>query len=274
MNEGLRRWIRSPKGMLTMLLFVLFVLGTVREGVVRTTPQVALAVLVCAVVDIASSALRRGRISPPDSALITGLMIGLILIPEAPPGAVVTAAGLASASKHWLRAPQFHLLNPAAAGLLGSLLLVPVGQSWWGALADLSPILIAVLLLGGAIIAWRINKRAAVLAFFGLYFTAFTLAALLLPPSGALAAVFRPPFLNACLFFGLLMVTDPATSPNRQTDQLWFGAITALVSAAAFIVTHGLHYLFIGLIVANAWFAWRRTIVAREAQPRIAATAP
>jgi Na+-translocating ferredoxin:NAD+ oxidoreductase RnfD subunit len=109
------------------------------------------------------------------------------------------------------------------------------------------------------VIAWRIQKLPMVIAFYGAYFAAFTLAALVInEPTASLAAVFRPPFVNAGLFFGFLMLTDPATSPNRPDDQALFGIGVAVVSAIAFVTTHGLHYLFIGLLVANAWWAWRR----------------
>jgi Na+-translocating ferredoxin:NAD+ oxidoreductase RnfD subunit len=177
-------------------------------------------------------------------------------------------------SKQLLRVGHFHLFNPAAAGLLGALLLVPAGQSWWGALADLPAQYLAIPLLGGSIVVWRVKKEACTLAFFGAYFAAFTLAALVLPGlAPAIAAVFRPPFINAALFSGFLMLTDPATSPTRSRDQLVFGAMAAVVSAAAFLGIHGLHFLFIGLLVANAWYAWRRTTLSHDRQETLATAA-
>jgi hypothetical protein len=257
--QALRRWLRSPKGNLTVLLCVLLALAIPVEGLGRIAGQLAAAVVVSSGIDVAVSLLRRGAVSIPDGALITGLMVGLIMVPGAPLPAVLTATVLAAASRHALRTSQSNLFNPAAFGLLASLLLVPTGQSWWGALADLPAPFIVVLLIGGSVIAWRVHKLPMVLAFFGAYFAAFTLAALVVNgPSASLAAVFRPPFLNAGLFFGFLMLTDPATSPTRFDDQLWFAAGTAIVSAAAFVTSYSLNYLFIGLLVANAWWAWRR----------------
>jgi Na+-transporting NADH:ubiquinone oxidoreductase subunit NqrB len=254
-----RRWLRSPKGNLTLLLGVLLVLAMPVEGIGRIASQLVVAVGLSIGVDLAVSLVRRGAISFPDGGLITGLMVGLILVPGAPMPAVLTATALAAASKHALRTTQSNLFNPAAFGLVAALLLVPAGQSWWGALADLPAVFVVVLLVGGGLIAWRVNKLPMVLVFFAAYFAAFTLAAIVVNgPSASLAAVFRPPFLNAALFFGFLMLTDPATSPNRLEDQLMFATGTATVSAVAFVAMHGLHYLFIGLLVANAWWAWRR----------------
>ena len=256
---GARRWLRSPKGNLTVLLLLLLSVAIPVEGIGRTAGQLVVATGLSIGIDVAVSLLRRGAISFPDGALITGLMVGMILVPGAPMTAVLSATALAAASKHALRTPQSNLFNPAALGLLASLLLVPAGQSWWGALADLPTPFVAVLVVGGTVIAWRVSKLPMVLAFFAAYFAAFTLAAIVVNgPNASLAAVFRPPFLDAALFFGFLMLTDPGTSPNRLEDQLLFGAGTATVSAVAFVTIHGLHYLFIGLLVANLWWAWRR----------------
>jgi hypothetical protein len=268
MTNKLRRWLRSPKGNVIVVLCLLAAIAIPFEGVGRVAVQLLAAVAVSIGIDLAVSVVRHGSVSFPDSALITGMMVGLILVPGASLAAVLTASGLAMASKHVLRTPQFHLFNPAAVGLLASLALVPTGESWWGALSDLPPPFLAVLLTGGGFVAWRVNKLPAVIAFFGAYFAAFTVAAIVVGGSNAsLAAVFRPPFLEAALFFGLLMITDPATSPSRLNDQVPFGGITGIVSAAAFVTTHGLHYLFIGLLVANAWFAWRRTMLGPSRQP-------
>jgi hypothetical protein len=255
----LRRWLRSPKGNLLALLCLLLALAVPVEGIGRIGWQIAAAVGLATGIDLGVSLLRRGEVSIPDGAVITGLIVGLILVPAAPLPAVLTATALAAGSKHVLRTSQSNLFNPAAFGLLASLLLVPTGQSWWGALADLPGAFIVVLLLGGSVIAWRVNKLPMVIAFFGAYFAAFTLTTIVVGvPTASLAAVFRPPFLNAGVFFGFLMLTDPATSPNRFQEQLLFGAATAAVSAAAFVTIHGLHYLFIGLLVANVGWAWRR----------------
>lgn len=262
-----RRWLRSPKGNLTVLLCLLLALAAPVEGTGRIAGQLVAAVALSIGIDLAVSLVRRGTLSIPDGALITGLMVGMILVPAAPLPAVLSATALAAASRHALRTSQSNLFNPAAFGLLASLLLVPAGQSWWGALADLPAPFVLVLLTGGGVIAWRVHKLPMVLAFFGAYFAAFTLAALVVSgPSASLAAVFRPPFLNAGLFFGFLMLTDPATSPVRVEEQLVFAAGTAIVSAAAFVTIHGLHYLFIGLLVANVGWAWRRATV-RPAGP-------
>jgi Na+-translocating ferredoxin:NAD+ oxidoreductase RnfD subunit len=254
-----RRWLRSPKGNLAVVLGVLLMVAIPVEGIARVAVQLMVAVGLSVGVDLAVSLARRGSVGFPDGALITGMMVGLILVPGAPMPAVLTATALAAVSRHALRTSQSNLFNPAAFGLLAALLLVPAGQSWWGALADLPIPFIAILLVGGGVIASRVKKLPMALAFFAAYFAAFTLTALVVSqPTASLAAVFRPPFLNAALFFGFLMLTDPATSPNAIEDQLVFGASTATISAAAFVTTHGLHYLFIGLLLANLGWAWRR----------------
>jgi Na+-translocating ferredoxin:NAD+ oxidoreductase RnfD subunit len=268
MITELRRWLRSPKGNLTLLLCVFIAVAAPVVGTGRIVGQVVAAVLISIAIDLGVSLARRGTVARPDGGLITGLIVGMVLGPGAPLGVTVAAAGLAMASKHVLRVPQFHLFNPAAFGLLASLVVLPSGQSWWGALGDLPAPFLAIPLIGGALVARRVNRLPSVISFFGAYFAAFSLAAVVVGGTNpSLAAVFRPPFLNAAVFFGFLMLTDPATSPSRLADQLLFGAVTGIVSAAAFVTTHGLHYLFIGLLVANAWFAVQRTRVRAPLNP-------
>jgi len=218
----------------------------------------------CAV-DVTLEMRRRNAIviTSPDGALITGLIVALVLIAGAPVLVALAAAGLAVASKHFLRAPQFHLFNPAAVGLLVALVVFPTGQSWWGALADLPPPFIAILVLGGALVANRVNRLPAVITFLGISFAVFTVAGLLLgTDQPRVAEVFRVPFINAAIFFACLMLTDPATSPGRPGEQVRFAGVVAIASAVCFVAVEGLWYLFVGLLAGNAWFAWRRSRIA------------
>jgi len=77
----------------------------------------------------------------------------------------------------------------------------------------------------------RLNKFPSVLIFLTLYFCLFTAVSLVTP--GAVAEMFRPPFVQAALFMAFFMLTDPPTSPNRYRDQVWYGAVVAVVACAA-----------------------------------------
>jgi len=135
------------------------------------------------------------------------------------------------------------------------------GQDWWGALPDLPPLALTALAAGGIFIAQRVNKITLVLAFLGTYYTLFTIAAFVGDPA-RVAEVFRPPDLNAVLYFVCFMLTDPPTAPTRQDDQIKCGVLVAITSFAAFEWLGAVCYLLIGLLIGNLWEAWRRRSIA------------
>jgi Na+-translocating ferredoxin:NAD+ oxidoreductase RnfD subunit len=90
----------------------------------------------------------------------------------------------------------------------------------------------------------------------------FTLAAFVGDPAHV-AELFRVPNVNAALFFAGFMLTDPPTSPVRYRDQVVYGGIVAAASAAIYLTLGGVYFLPGGLLVGNAWEAWRRWATSR-----------
>jgi len=257
-----RRFWRSPKGYLLMLLTTLAIVAGSQEGLSRVGPFVLAAALTAALLDVSLTLLTRRAWIFPDGALLSGLIVALVLSPREPWSVAATAAALAIFSKHLLRnpwAPRAHVFNPAAAGLLAVILLFNSSQSWWGALPDLPMPVLLLLLAGGYLVVDRIHKFWQVLTFLGAYFGLFTVAAFMtMGGTAGLAEVFRVPFINAALFFALVMLTDPPTSPNGEEEQMRFGVVVAGASVLAFLLVPGLAFLPLGLLTGNAWLAWRR----------------
>ena len=111
------------------------------------------------------------------------------------------------------------------------------------------------LVLQGRIVLQHVLPLA--LAFLGGYFLLFTISSWIGDPAHYVE-VYRQPDLHAALYFGFFMVTDPPTSPPRAKEQLIFGAITAVVCYAFFQLIGLVYFLSAGLMIANAWEAWRR----------------
>ena len=161
----------------------------------------------------------------PTSALLSGLIVAFILGPQEPWIAVAWVAAFASISKQVLATRREHIFNPAALALLGSALFLSSGQSWWGSLGDAPGPFTLVLIACGVFIVDRLNKFGLVLAFLATYFVAFTMASIF--DAASVAEMFRSPFVQSALFLALLMLTDPPTSPNRLSDQVWYGVVAA-----------------------------------------------
>lgn len=256
--EPLRRFFRTPKGLLLLVLPLLAALAAMHEGVRLVLPEVIGAAVAAALLDVAMARVIRGAWFFPSGALLSGLIVALIISPTQPLAVAVITAMLAVNAKYLFRARGRHIFNPAALALVAAYFLFASEQSWWGALSNMPLPLVVVLLATGVFIADRVNKLPMVLAFLGCYLALFTLATFV-GHAGQAAEIFRTPDINAALFFAFFMLTDPPTSPARYRDQVIYGVIVAVASATIFLTIGALYYLPAGLLIGNGWEAWRRT---------------
>ena len=260
--RALRRFFRSPKGLMLLVLALLAALAAPRAGLAIVAPGLLVAMAGAALLDAPLLRLTRGEWQAPSGALLSALFVALVLDPHEPWYVPLCTAILAVNSKYLFRTRWANVFNPAAIALVANYFLFGSGQSWWGALPDLPLPFLAVLLATVIFIAQRVNKLPMVLAFTCAYFALFTLAAFVGDPA-RVAEVFRVPNLNAALFFAGFMLSDPPTSPARQRDQLVYGGIVAAASAAIYLTLGGVYFLPGGLLVGNAWEAWRRWATSR-----------
>ena len=96
-----------------------------------------------------------------------------------------------------------------------------------------------------------------VLSFLAVYFVLFTLTAYL-GDAQRVAEIFRSPDIEGVLYFALIILTDPPTSPAKYPDQLICGVIVAVVSYVVFEKFGVVYFLLAGVLVGNVWEAWRR----------------
>jgi Na+-translocating ferredoxin:NAD+ oxidoreductase RnfD subunit len=256
-SAALHHYFRTPKGLTIALLLPLAIVGAIGVGWRLVLPGLLAATLSGMFVDLLILRWRKHRWVFPDGALLTGLIVAMILSPHERwwVGAVTTVIGVAS--KYAVRVRKANVFNPAALGLVVTFYMYDTGQSWWGALGDLPPVAIALLLAAGWFAALRIRKLPGAIAFLGVYFLIATVAAYMSEPR-QVAELFQVPDLNAALFCAFFMVTDPPTSPGRGRDQAFFGGLTAAIAFAVFKWIGGAYYLLAGVLVANVWDAWLR----------------
>lgn len=251
-----RRFLRTPKGTLACVFFVLLALGGTAAGWSSVLPQILVAVASASMVDLLIARLDQRRLGWPSSAILSGMIIAFVLGPETPLLVTGCLGIVAVLSKHLFATSRWHVFNPAALALLVSIPLFATGQSWWGALPDLGWPFLLVLLVGGALVVGRIDKFPLVLAFAGTYFGLFTLVALIQPT--AVAEMFRSPFIQSALFLAFFMLTDPPTSPSRRHEQVWVGALAGATCCVAHLLGVGQAYLLIGVLTGNVALAIRR----------------
>ena len=252
-----RRFIRTPKGLLLVVLVVLWACAAAGESVARAAEGTGAAIVVAMAIDGLMLRRRRRRWVFPDGALLTALIVAMVLSPSEPWYVPASTAGIAVLSKYLVRVRTANVFNPAAIGLAATYFLFDTAQSWWGALPEIAPGAIVLLLATGLFVARRVNKVPLVLSFLGSYWLLFTVAAFLGDPA-RVAELYRAPDLHAALYFAFFMATDPPTSPPRHRDQLVYGALVAIVSFAVFEANGAVYFLLAGLLAANVWEGWRR----------------
>ncbi|WP_309134659.1 FAD-dependent oxidoreductase [Cellulomonas sp.] len=167
-----------------------------------------------------------------ESSVLTALLLGLLLWPDASP-AGLASAGLAGAAagltKVLVRYGGRHVANPAAAGALvlglASAALGGPGPVWWAA----TPLMAPVVVPAGLAVVRRCRAEAVALAAVGTYVVLVVprLVASGVAPGDALATVLlsHPVVLAACF-----MVVEPLTQAPRRHQRV---AVAVLVGAAA-----------------------------------------
>jgi len=251
------RFFRTPKGVLTIVLGILLAWAVPAAGVRAVMPGLLVATAAAMLLDLVILRIRGGRWEFPSGALLTALIAVMVLSPQEPWHVAAITAVIGVASKYAFRVRRANVFNPAALGLVVTFYVFNTGQSWWGALPDVTPWAIVLLAGAGIFMTHRVNKMPMVLAFLGTYFLLFTVTAFVGDPA-RLAEIFRAPDLQASLYFAFFILTDPPTSPTKYAHQVICGLLVASIGYAVFEWTGAAHYLLSGVLAGNLWEAVRR----------------
>jgi Na+-translocating ferredoxin:NAD+ oxidoreductase RnfD subunit len=253
----LRHFFKTPKGLLTVVLLLLGLTAASHEGFRVVAPGVLSAVAVAATLDVLILRTRHTRWEFPSGAVLTALFVSMVLSAQTPWYVVALTSALAVLTKYIVRTRAGNVFNPAALAIVATFPVFHAGQSWWGAMPEVAPVLQLALIVSGVFIADRVNRLPLVLAFLAAYFGLFTVTSFIGDPA-SVSEVFRTPDLQAVFFFAVFILTDPPTSPVRYQDQVIFAMIVALASYAIFVSIGAVYYLLAGVLVGNVWEAWRR----------------
>ncbi len=233
-------WRANIKHQMIALLVVFGAAGGVLLGPASTLPQMAIGVAVAVGLDgfIVFAKSRKPFLSI--SAIISGLIVAEVLPPGVRPLVVVTAAGVAIASKHVIRVWGRHVFNPAGFGLIVSLLLFRTYLYWWG---GAMPWLVVVL---GAALAVRFRRVHLVVSFIIAQWSFLGVVAMLEGRS-PLEAIWM-----TNVFFVFVMLVEPKTSPLRRWGRILFGVVAGVVFATVARFAPARDPAIIALLAANA----------------------
>lgn len=213
------------------------------SGIAQSLPSVLTAVVTAIMLDVLIRKIVKKTWKVPYSAAISGLIIGSIIAFEAPLYVPAVASAIAIASKYILKYKFHHIVNPAAFGLLASLMLFSRTDTWWGTFPLLAPFLV--------IIAWEIKRLYISFAFLAVY--------LILAYFTGNFNIQKPDdLLNLPLFFAFIMAVEPKTTPLKAREQLAFGVSLALVLVLLSFAFPIPYAVLVSLLVANVgYFAYK-----------------
>jgi len=261
-----KQFFKTPKGLVTIILLILTAIAAPGEGIGTVVTGMGSAILAAGLLDLFILRVRKDVWEFPSGAILTAMIVTMVLRAQEHWYVPAVTSAVAVLSKYLFRTRTANVFNPAALAIVTMFYVFHMGQSWWGALPEVTPIWVqGALLLTGLFITDRVNKMPLVLSFLATYFVLFTGTAYLGDPQWV-TEIFRSPDIQAALYFAFIILTDPPTSPAKYPDQLVCGAIVAVVSYAVFEKFGVVYFLLAGVLVGNVWEAWRRA-TRRSTQP-------
>jgi hypothetical protein len=244
--------IRDPRLHLAAVIITIHVLGQVALGFNVSVPQILIAILTCALLEVALTFRSTKQVVWPASAMLTGSGVALILrIVGQDRGDHWTFdgwylfAGIAAFSlltKYWIRYRGSHVFNPSNVGLvvafliLGSEVIEPL-DFWWGPLDFWMLAAYAVILIGGVLITSRLRLLTLAATFWLTLAVGLGVLALsghCMTAAWSLQPVCGPYFWSVVvaspevLIFLFFMITDPKTIPQDRLARIVFAIVLAL----------------------------------------------
>ena len=240
-------FLKIPKVQLALALILIYLSSLKQSPLLPTLYLLIVCVGSTIFFDSLFTFLKVRKLFLPLSGIVSGLIIALIVDPNALWYQVAFICALAMASKNFIRVEDKHIFNPAASGILlgGFIFNLPI--SWWGAsfqtIAQQSFwnfLAFFILLLPGLISILRMRRFGSVLSFI-LVYNIFHSFKLVLDPT--------------TIFFSLVMLPEPMTSPFNLKRQIFYGITVAVAVFAFSLIADYLPDILIpALLVGNLIF--------------------
>lgn len=239
--------IKDPRVQLSITLFLIFLSAIFFYHKFDYLKLLVIAVGSVIFFDLIFVKLRRIELFAPISALTTGFIIALLISPTVSAYEVLIASFFAMLSKNFIRGSNRHIFNPAGFGLIFSSIIFKHPVSWWAVSFQslISPVYFVVLLTPLLVSMIRLKRFMVTLPFLITY-------PIFLQMINNKSSIINNILDPTVLFFALVMLPEPMTSPNKTTRQILYAVLVALVSIS---LSHFLKItydpLLLGLLTGN-----------------------
>ncbi len=222
--KEIRRLLRLPKIQLAEFLTLIFISAFLFHPSALILWSLVVSVVTTVLTDILLLRLRKIKFFFPSASIVTGLIIALITGPNLPWYEVVSIGTIAMISKHFLRIKNNHVFNPAAFGIFIESLLFGHTVSWWAvswqqfSVSNFQFLISFIILFLPFLISGIKMRRSITILSFVITYLLLT-RRLLFDPT--------------VVFFSLVMLPEPMTTPAKPKQQLIFGVVVGLFTFGA-----------------------------------------
>lgn len=254
--------VRDPRLHVALVIGTLQVLGQTVLGFELSVAQILVCLAVCAVIEVGVGMWRERMLLWPASAMLTGNSVAFIMRSAGTRhgdwwsltgvDVFVVACVLSMASKYLLRRGGRHVFNPSNLGLVAAFTLYGTQRAnpqdlWWGPLSAGIWVTLAVIVVGGLVIARRLRMLQLCAAFWGALAAGTAIVAAgghCIAARWSVAPVCGEQYWSVMatspevLVFLFFMITDPRTAPaggaapaGEARGRTLFGATVGFLAA-------------------------------------------
>ncbi len=232
---------RTPKMQMVIALLCIYISAFFNTPSLSAIITLFSSIFSAILADVAFLRFRKKPFFFPSATIVTGLIIALLTPPTLPWYEPILASILAIGFKNFVRIGNKHIFNPAALGIFLTAIIFNHSVSWWAVswqqltLHNIFVLISFFILLSpGYVSVIRMKRWRIIVSFLILY--------VLVNPfvqsnfSIMQSFVIIPPTLfdATTLFFALVMLPEPMTSPNNHKRQIYFGLF---VTATALVIS-------------------------------------
>ncbi|OGH10588.1 MAG: hypothetical protein A2857_06890 [Candidatus Levybacteria bacterium RIFCSPHIGHO2_01_FULL_36_15] len=227
-------FLKLPKGQMVLFLFFIALSALIEHPKLLNFYIIFASVLFTIFFDLLFTYFRSKKLFVPYAAIVTGIITGLIVNSSLSLYQIPLVCALSMGIKNFARVGNRHIFNPAGSGLVFGSIILGTHISWWAVSfqnifsLQAKYIFSFLLLLAPVFVSGLKMKRYyAILSFLTLY-TIFSQIVSLKSFSGEsfLNTFFDP----TVLFFSIVMLPEPMTSPVNSKRQILYAGFVALIS--------------------------------------------
>ncbi len=222
--------LKTVKVQLSLTLLLIFITALIHSQSIQSIALLITTLTATIATDFLCLKLRGKPLFFPSSAIASAFIISLVTAPNLPLYGAAIAGIIAMFTKNFVRIQGRHMFNPAGLGLLVSAFIFGHSVSWWAVsfqqlrIQNLEFIIYFLILLSPAIISILRMKRFRIILSFILAYVALNF--ILNTKYLILNTLFDP----TIIFFTLVMLPEPMTTPNNHIRQIAFGFFVALIT--------------------------------------------